>query len=39
MQIEHEMRIEVIKDMAAGIAGLAMITGLCLIVGSWIGAV
>lgn len=37
MQTEHEMRVDVVKDMAAGIAGLAMIIGLCLIIGSWIG--
>lgn len=39
MQTEHEMRVDVVKDMAAGIAGLTMITGLCLIVGFWIGVV
>lgn len=39
MQTEHEMRVDVVKDMAAGISGLAMITSLCLIVGYWIGGV
>jgi hypothetical protein len=39
MQTEHEMSVDVVKDIAACIAGLAMLIGLCLIVGSWIGVV
>lgn len=39
MQTEHEISVDVVKDMAAGIAGLTMLIGLCLIVGSWIGGV
>lgn len=39
MQTEHEISVDVVKDMAAGISGLAMIIGLCMIVGSWIGGV
>lgn len=37
MQTEHEMRMDVIKDMAAAIVGLLMIVALCLIFGNWMG--
>lgn len=39
MQTEHEMRMDVIKDMVAGITGLLMLSVLCLIVGNWMGVV
>lgn len=37
MQTDREVRIDVVKDMAAGIAGLLMFSALCLIVGKWMG--
>lgn len=39
MQTDREVRIDVIKDMAAVIAGLLMLSALGLIIGNWMGVI